>query len=59
MKAFLFVTGDSETDLQFHCGQEVKVIGVSPRRGFLVVQGNNTIHHVPYSLLDLKVTYLS
>lgn len=45
---------DSETDLQFHCGQEVKVIGVSPRRGFLVVEGNNTIHHVPYSLLDLK-----
>lgn len=45
---------DSDTGVQFHCGQEVKVIGASPRRGFLIVQGNNITHHVPYSLLDLK-----
>ena len=53
---FFNLSENADNGSQFRCGQEVKVVGASPRRGFLIVQGNDITHHVPYSLLDLKVS---
>ncbi|XP_044001264.1 unconventional myosin-IXb isoform X2 [Aphidius gifuensis] len=35
-------------------GETVLVLGASPKRGHLLVEHNNSLHHVPYQFMELK-----
>ncbi|XP_066293064.1 myosin-I heavy chain-like isoform X2 [Branchiostoma lanceolatum] len=45
-----------KSDRVLRKGDSVKVVGVSPRRGYLIVEHSNTKLHVPYQLMELRTT---
>ena len=52
--SFLFSSEVTSSEVTLLKGETVVVIGVSPRRGHLVVEKRNHTFHVPFHCMEMK-----